>query len=213
MIIDLHVHTKLLSSDSILSPDEAIEEAKRIGLDGICFTEHNKVWDVEEIRRLSEKWGFLVINGVEVDTVEGHVLVFGLHRDFDRIIRVHDLREMTNQEGGVIIAAHPFKSFRVFGVSDLSLSPEQASQRSVFRSVDALEGYSGKTAEKENILAQEVARFMGMNMTGGSDAHSAEAIGRCVTIFRNDIKDEAGLVEELKRGRFHGAYFRGEGGR
>ncbi len=208
MIIDLHVHTKALSSDSSLDPEEAIKEAKRIGLNGICFTEHNKVWETEEIRRLSQKWGFLVANGVEVDTVEGHVLVFGLYRDFERIIHVQELREMANQAGGVMIAAHPFKSFRVFGVSDLSLSPEQASQRPIFRSVDGLEGFSGKTAEKENLLAQDVAQILGMNMTGGSDAHSLEAIGKCVTIFENNIKDGAGVVEELKRGRFKAAYFR-----
>jgi predicted metal-dependent phosphoesterase TrpH len=208
LIIDLHVHTQALSSDSNLDPEEAIEEAKRVGLDGICFTEHNKVWEIEEIRRLSQKWGFLVADGVEVDTVEGHVLVFGLHRDFERIIHVQELREMVNQAGGVLIAAHPLKSFRVFGVSDLSLSPERASQRPIFKSVDALEGFSGKTAEKENLLAQEVAQILGMNTTGGSDAHSLEAIGKCVTIFENNIKDGAGLVEELRRGRFQAAYFR-----
>lgn len=208
MIIDLHVHTKALSSDSNLDPEEAIREAKRIGLNGICFTEHNKAWEIEEIRQLSQKWEFLVLNGVEVDTVEGHVLVFGLHRDFNKIIRVHELREMVSKGGGVMIAAHPFKSFRVFGVSDLSLSPEQASQRPIFKSVDALEGFSGKTAEKENLLAQEVARILGMNMAGGSDAHSLEAIGKCVTVFENNIKDEAGLIQELKGNKFHAAYFR-----
>ena len=208
MIIDLHVHTKVFSSDSNLDPEDAIEEAKRIGLNGICLTEHNKAWEAEEIRRLSQKWEFPVISGVEVDTVEGHVLVFGLHRDFRRVIRIHELREMANRAGGVLIAAHPFTSFRVFGVSDLRLSPEQASQRPIFKSVDALEGFSGKTAEKENLLAQEVARILGMKMTGGSDAHSLEAIGKCVTIFENNIEDEAGLIQELKRGRFQAAYFR-----
>jgi len=208
LIIDLHVHTEAFSTDSILDPEEAIKEAKRIGLDGVCFTEHNKVWEIEEIRRLSRKWEFLVINGIEVDTVEGHVLVFGLHRDFEKIIRVHELREIVNQADGVMIAAHPFKGFRAFGFSDLSLSPEQASQRPIFQSVDALEGFSGKTAEKENLLAQEVARGLGMKMTGGSDAHSLEAIGKCVTIFESDIWDEAGLIQEFKKGGFQAAYFR-----
>lgn len=191
-----------------MDPEEAIKEAKRIGLDGLCFTEHNKVWEIEEIRRLSQKWDFLVINGIEVDTVEGHVLVFGLHRDFEKIIRVHELRKMVNQADGVMIAAHPFKGFRVFGFSDLSLSPEQASQRPMFQSVDALEGFSGKTAERESLLAQEVARVLGMKVTGGSDAHSLEAIGKCVTVFESKIRDEAGLIQELKRGRFQATDFR-----
>lgn len=208
MIIDLHVHTKAFSSDSNLDPEEAIKEAKRIELNGICFTEHGKAWEIEEIRRLSQKWKFLVINGVEVDTVEGHVLVFGLHRDFARTLRAHELRKMANQAGGVIIAAHPFKNFLIFGVSDLGLSPERASQRPIFKLVDALEGFSGKTAERENLLAQEVARVLRMNMTGGSDAHSSEGLGKCVTIFENNIKDEAELIQELKKGQFQAAYFR-----
>ena len=207
MLIDLHVHTKALSTDSILDPEEAIKEAKRIGLNGICFTEHNKAWEIEKIQHLSQKWKFLVINGVEVDTVEGHVLVFGLHRNFEKVIRAHKLREMVNKTGGVMIAAHPFKGFRIFGFSDLSLSPEQGSKRPIFQSVDALEGFSGKAMEKENLLAQEVARLLGMKMTGGSDAHSLGEIGKCVTIFKNNIMDEAGLIEELKGGRFQAKYF------
>ena len=208
MIIDLHVHTKAFSTDSMMDPDEAIKEAKKIGLDGICITEHNKVWEVEEIQRLSQRYGFLIINGVEVDTVEGHVLVFGLHMDFKKVLHVHDLREMVNQEGGVIIAAHPFKGFRAFGFSDLSLSPEQGSQRPIFRSVDALEGFSGKTTEKESHLAQEVAQILGMKVTGGSDAHSLEELGKCVTVFENNIRDEATLIKELKAGRFRAENFR-----
>jgi hypothetical protein len=38
--------------------------------------------------------------------------------------------------------------------------------------------------------------------TGGSDAHSVEEVGRCVTIFQNQIEAEEDLVAELKAGRF-----------
>ena len=211
MVVDLHVHTKAFSSDSRLAPEEAIQEAKRIGLDAICFTEHNKAWPVEEIRRLGQKWDFPVISGVEVDTIEGHILVFGLHRDFVEfggIIRAYELREIVNQAGGVMIAAHPLRGFRVFSFSSLKLSPEQASKRPIFQSVDALEGFSGGAMENENHFAQQVAQKLGLKMTGGSDAHSLEEVGRCVTIFENNIRDETELLTELKRGKFNAAYFR-----
>jgi len=208
LIIDLHVHTKVFSSDSILDPEEAIQEAKGIGLDGICFTEHNKVWDEEQLHKLNSKWNFPVLGGVEVDTVEGHILVFGLRREFPGIIRVHELRDLVNQVGGVMIVAHPFKGFRVFGFSDLQLSPEQASKRPIFQSVDAIEAFSGRTMEKESNLAQEVSKQLGLKVVGGSDAHSVSEIGRCVTIFDNNIESEAELITELKAGRFHAGYFR-----
>lgn len=208
MIIDLHIHTRVFSADSNLDPEEAIQEAKRIGLNAICFTEHNKVWGAEEAQQLSSKWNFPVLRGVEVDTVEGHVLVFGLYRDFEGVIRVNELREWVNEVGGAMIAAHPFKGFRVFGFSELKLTPEQAARRPTFQHVDAIEAYSGRTTEKESSLAQGVSANLGLKVVGGSDAHSLKEIGRCVTIFENNIRNEAELIAELKRGGFKAGYFR-----
>ena len=121
MIIDLHVHTNRLSVDSVLDPEEAIQQAKQRGLDGFCITEHNKLWQPEEIKRLRDKWNFLVLSGVEMDTVEGHILVFGLHEEIETFLRASELRQQVDEVGGVMIVAHPFKGFRVFGISQLGL--------------------------------------------------------------------------------------------
>ena len=53
MLVDLHSHTWPRSHDSVLNPDDLIERAKKAGLDGIVFTEHDVIWedsDLEEIR-------------------------------------------------------------------------------------------------------------------------------------------------------------------
>jgi len=207
LIIDIHIHTKPLSADSNLAAGEAIREAKRLGLDGICLTEHNKSWAHEDIEALRSQWDFPVFRGVEVDTIEGHVVVFGLYRDFEGVIRVEELRKAVIEEQGVMIAAHPFKGFRAFGFSELNLTPEQGSKRPVFKSVDVIEGFNGKSNEKENRLAQEVGNLLGLKVTGGSDAHNLEEVGRCVTIFKSEIYTERELIAELKAGRFSGDYY------
>lgn len=209
MIIDIHIHTQALSADSTLDAEAAIQEAMKIGLDGICLTEHNRSWALEDIDALRSQWNFPIFRGVEVDTIEGHVLVFGLNKDFEGIIHVDELRKAVVEEQGVMIAAHPFKGFRVFGFSELNLTPEQASKRSIFKSVDAIEGFNGKSNEKENKLAQEVGAMLGMKLVGGSDAHKLEEIGRCVTIFENRLNTERDLIAELKSGRFYGENFPG----
>jgi predicted metal-dependent phosphoesterase TrpH len=85
MIIDMHVHTNPLSPCSNLSPEEAILEAKLKGLDGICFTEHDVMWDNKRIAYLREKHDFLVFKGIEITTNYGHILVYGLNSwDKDR---------------------------------------------------------------------------------------------------------------------------------
>ena len=207
MIIDLHVHTNPLSSDSVMDAEEAIQEAKRIGLDGICLTEHNKVWELEDIQRLSSKWNFPVWRGVEVEVVEGHILVFGLYRDFEGTIRVDELRRWVSEADGIMVVAHPFKGFRVFDFSDLKLSPEQASKRPVFKSVDAIEAFNGRSNERENNMAHEVGKILGLRETGGSDAHSVGELGRCVTILEDNITTEADLIAQLRAGTFKADYF------
>lgn len=209
MIIDIHVHTQALSADSSLNAEEAIQEAIKIGLDGICLTEHNRSWASQDIDTLRSQWDFPIFRGVEVDTIEGHVIVFGLHRDFEGVIRVDELRKAVVEEQGVMIAAHPFKGFRAFGFAELNLTPEQASRRPIFKSVDAIEGFNGKSNEKENGLAQEVGAILRMKLAGGSDAHRLEEIGRCVTIFKKRATTERELITELKSGRFNGGYFPG----
>ena len=78
MIIDIHTHTSLNSDDSILEIEELIYEAKRVGLDGICVTDHDRFWASDELAKLSKLHKFLVIPGCEITTNEGHMLVYGL---------------------------------------------------------------------------------------------------------------------------------------
>ncbi|MDY6911105.1 MAG: PHP domain-containing protein [Chloroflexota bacterium] len=207
MRIDLHVHTKQLSPCSDLDIEEAIREAKHLGLDGLCFTEHNRVREADVLRQLSEKWDFLLLQGIEVDTIEGHMLVYGLCRNFDEIIRAKELRRFVDEAGGIMVTAHPFKGFLTFGMSELKLTDEKASQRPVFQFVDAIEVLSGKLNESENDLALKVSEILNLKGTGGSDAHRLSDLGRCVTVFENKIATEQHLVAELKAGRFKAEYF------
>ena len=80
MLIDLHTHTSHLSMDSVLSVGDLVALAIDRGLDGICLTEHNAVWEPRELEALREKYDFPIFSGMEVGTEKGHVLVFGLER-------------------------------------------------------------------------------------------------------------------------------------
>ena len=84
MRIDLHVHTKALSSCSIIDPEELIGEARKLGLDGICITEHNAVWSPEDIASLNAKSDVRFFRGNEVTTNQGHIVVFGYYDEAPR---------------------------------------------------------------------------------------------------------------------------------
>ena len=60
--------------------DDLLDRARSTGLDGVCLTEHDAFWPDEEVRRLSRRHGVLVLPGSEINTDDGHVIVFGLKR-------------------------------------------------------------------------------------------------------------------------------------
>jgi len=201
MLIDIHIHTKQFSTDSSIEPGEAVVKARELGLDGLCFTDHNRVWNMADIDRLRTKYDYPIFPGVEIDTVEGHILVFGIDTDIESPIRIVKLREIVIKAGGFMIAAHPLKGYRVFNMSDLNLTPEQAAQRPMMKHIDAIETYNGKCNEKENGQAGEVARILNLTTTGGSDAHSLPEIGSCVTQFDDSVREIQDFLAALKSGR------------
>jgi predicted metal-dependent phosphoesterase TrpH len=206
MIIDLHVHTKRLSPCSEMDPEEAVSQAKKMELDGLCFTEHNRTWDDQDFLTLARTAGIAVFQGVEVDTSEGHVLVFGLEKHFQGITPIDKLRRMVDELGGFMVAVHPFRGMLQFGLYNLKLDPVQASENPLFKWVDDMEILSGRQTRKENDLSSQVCERLNMKGLGGSDAHSEKDIGKCVTVFEKRIEGQDALVRELKAGRFRAGY-------
>lgn len=208
--IDLHVHTSPASPCSEAPVEELIAEAKRIGLDGICLTDHNHIWSEESVEDLRQMHGYLVLRGNEIITDQGDVIVFGLDLAIRGIIRLEDLRKEAVKAGGFMIAAHPFRGFLAFGVDKLGLTTEHAEKRKLFQYVDAVEVFNGRVTRQENHLACEVASRLDLVQTGGSDAHQAEELGQYATRFSSPVQNERDLIEALRNHHARPAAFRRE---
>ncbi|MDI6754533.1 MAG: PHP domain-containing protein [Thermodesulfobacteriota bacterium] len=203
MRIDLHTHTRPHSPCSAIDPADLIEEARRVGLDGLCLTEHQCRWSFQEMEELARKGGIRIFQGNEITTNQGDILVFGYDKDVRGVVTILDLRREVKEAGGLMIAAHPFRGFLLFGITQLLMSVEQACQRKVFQYVDGVEILNCKLTDPENEMAGRVAERLGLLPVAGSDAHRLDEIGRCVTIFNKEIGSEQELIEELRAGRFH----------
>jgi predicted metal-dependent phosphoesterase TrpH len=202
MRIDLHIHTSPLSACSYIDPQDLIQEARRLQLDGICLTEHQVVWDPDEVDKLAAEAGIRIFRGNEFTTNQGDILVFGFYEDIKELLIIQELREKVTAAGGYMIVAHPFRGFKTFGIGQLQLTVEQACKRKVLEFVDAVEVGNGKLSPEENNMARKVAEKLGLPGTGGSDAHRVDEIGTWVTVFEKEIESEIELVQELHAGRF-----------
>lgn len=192
------------SADSIIDPEELVTVARKKGLDGLCITEHG-VNKSSLASMLAKKYDFIVLGGIEVSTELGDVLIFGLESIPRSMYKASEIRKLVEESGGVMIAAHPFRSDfnrARFINRPIILNLEDACRRKLFSLVDAMEVANGWTSEEDVNFCQQVSSRLGLRGTGGSDAHMIVQIGCCVTLFANGVEDEETLVRELKGGNF-----------
>lgn len=201
-VLDLHIHTTAFSACSNLDPADMVAQAKAVGLDGVVITEHEKLWPADDLQRLSDESGLLVLGGVEITTTEGDITAYGLKEEVGRMVTPAELRAIADDQGALLIAAHPFRGFLLFGFGELQLNVDQAAARSIFESVDGLEICNCKVTDAENEFAAKVGAHLDLLMVGGSDAHAAHEVGLCATAFEDDITDVPDLLAALRSGRF-----------
>jgi predicted metal-dependent phosphoesterase TrpH len=210
-VIDMHIHTTRGASDSSLRPVELARAARRLGLSAIVVTEHDRLWDPLEVARFREERSLLLINGMEVSTDLGHVLVLGLHAYLPAMRFADQLRRIVSDAGGYMIVAHPFRhqfnrvEWERQGLEPRDLSAAEAADLPLLRLVDAIEVLNGGNSPEENVFALEVAGVLGKPGVGGSDAHSHQGIGIHTTVFERTLDSESDLLRELRAGRFYPA--------
>ena len=206
MLIDLHAHTWPRSHDSVLNPDDLIARAKSAGLDAICFTEHDTVWDSKAIEELRAKHNFLVLAGVEISTDDGHILAFGIDRYVFGMHRSRELASYTEKSNGALVAAHPYRrQMPWFSRNDeeYQAALDKASRNPAYQYVRALEELNGRGSEKENDFSKRLCSMMDLPGTAGTDSHAISDIGKCATYFETDIHDERELIEAIRAGAFY----------
>jgi predicted metal-dependent phosphoesterase TrpH len=185
-LIDLHVHTSA-SPDSSMSVKDALTAARTIGLDGIAVTDHNTMEATALALELAMKESMIVIPGVEVSTREGHLLALGVSRAPAPQRPIIDTLNEIHMQGGIAVLSHPYR--RVHGAGRVVESKGFP--------FDAIEVLNGHTDERTNTRARNMATAAMLPMTGGSDAHKADEIGRCFTEFSIRSSD---VVELFRNG-------------
>jgi predicted metal-dependent phosphoesterase TrpH len=184
-LFDLHVHSTG-SADSRLSPKEAMRAAREAGLRGLAFTDHDRLTRVE-----SPFDDLVLVPGAELSTDWGDLLALGIGEPPPPGLSVPDIIAHIHRQGGVAVVPHPFSdeltricmNERVFDIIDI---------------IDGLEVTSPKRSV-DNAKARQLARQHGKAVTGGSDAHSLEAMGWGFTDCEEGTVE--GLLEAIRKGR------------
>lgn len=189
MLFDLHIHQSLHSSDSRLLLEQAVIDAKEAGLDGICITDHDDLGLRPLAEKLSEQYDLKIFVGVEIYTLDGDILCYGIDEMPAERLSAQETIEYVHQRDGVCIAAHPYRHNNR-GVKDLIRT----------LNLDAIEVYNGRTDSASNEKALLVAENLNIPMTASSDAHTPGEVGKFVTSFDYDINTESDFLNAIRNG-------------
>jgi predicted metal-dependent phosphoesterase TrpH len=202
MILDLHNHS-IKSDDGRAKVENYCQWISKRGLevDGFVLTEHRQFDGDSDYRPLEDAHGLRILKGAEVETDYGHVLVFGVNEDllqaFD-FTRLDLPLELVIREsercGAIAVPCHP-------GRATVGMCAHYEARGAV-DGVRVIETYNGGSRGGENEDAIALAERYGYSGIGGSDAHIVSHIGRCVTRFDREIRDEQDLVDALTDGKF-----------
>lgn len=171
-----------------------IEAAIAASLDGLVFTEHDVFWPTGELEELRVRFPSLaILNGIEVSTDQGHLLVYGVTdpRLSDRFWSLPDLLDYTSDDGAYRAIAHPFRF-------------DKDSDHFAFLAGMPMEGVevaSTNTDRAGSRMANELARVGGFHRIACSDAHCVENIGRYYTVIEDPVRSERDLVRALRARR------------
>jgi hypothetical protein len=190
MLIDMHIHTHF-SPCSIIKIPQLLKRAQKVGVDGICITDHNTIASKSVLEKIADYSGLFVIVGVEYTTSHGDFLVYGPVDYIPEKMDAKNLLKWAQEEGNVVIAAHPFRKDRPFDTG-------------ILQSLKIVEGLNGRNKPNENELCKNWLQKHGKGMKeiGGSDAHTLEEVGQVVTVFKKNIYNIEDLVRELLYGNY-----------
>lgn len=203
MIFDMHCHTKEGSLDGKVPVAEFVAILKEKGFDGMLVSDHDSYKGYREWIRFNngpESEGFLVLKGVEYDTIDaGHILVIMPENVKLKILELRGLPvlfliEIVHRNGGILGPAHPC------GEKYLSITNtrKHRSQLAVMDKFDFLEGFNACESHESNARAMEIAQKYHKPVFGGSDAHKADCAGLGFTEFREKITCESDLIRLVK---------------
>lgn len=186
LIIDLHVHTNS-SHDSTITPIQLLEQMRFAGINAVAITDHDTMEGYKRIRNSSAFKDMIILPGVEVSTELGDLIILGLENP-TIMADPFKVVEAARDEGGFILAPHPFDERRVSVGEKVSIL-----------NVDAIETVNAKCSNDANRQAREFARALRLPAVGGSDAHEKSQVGSVVNVLECE-RDVGSIMEGLRRG-------------
>ncbi len=200
-VVDMHVHTRY--SDGLNSARAIAKRAAALGI-GVAVTDHNEIKGAVEIDKAGHVFS---IPGIEITSREGsHLLVYFYetrslkkfyHTDVKPFmgtgvmtslsLSMEEIIQRARNYRTVVVFAHPYCAAYT-GVCNLHFSKDRL--EALMTLVDGVEVINAGNLNKWNLQCAVLGFNLNKAVTGGSDAHSLNHLGRAVTYMPDEVSRE-----------------------
>jgi hypothetical protein len=188
--LDLHVHS-VHSRDSVNTIDTITRRIRMAGFDGYALADHDTMEGLPEA--LEKKGDLVVVPALEVTARGAHVLALDPGEPVPKGLSVAETVEKIHEQGATSVLAHPYGLPR----SWVSIKDTKNAD------LDAVEVANSAQIPYEYIcsLNRKLAEELGLPVTGGSDSHIPDTIGRAYTIVDTPSTELRDIVDSIRKGR------------
>jgi predicted metal-dependent phosphoesterase TrpH len=191
---DLHLHT--LASDGLVGPAQLVDFVEHAtDLDVIAITDHDEVSSAFEAHEWATRHEYRVrvIRGVEVTTLDGHLLALFVDERPPALRSAVYTAEWVRAHGGLCIAPHPFTRW-THSLQSRSLS--MLVEAGLLAAVEVLNASLAGRASRPRALA--LAEQHRLASIGSSDGHMISMVGLARTRFPGRSPED--LRRAIERG-------------
>jgi len=168
MKVELHLHTRRYSFCARNSPEAMMRGLIEADYDAVFLTEHDQVWQPDELAALRKEFPELrIFPGLELTLDEQHLLILGTtETDWLDMTDEAEILARARRDHFATILAHPFR----WAGGDAMLRAG--------RLPDAIECRSGNQRGPMSLRAQEAADRLSLPAVHADDAHGLTMIGK-----------------------------------
>jgi len=181
---DLHIHSG--AGDGVASVSEILEYVEHeTDLDLIAITDHDLIDGALDARDLvaKENYRFEFIVGMEITTLEGHLLAYGLEKPIRMLLPLARTIQQVREQGGFCVVPHPTSWLtRSVGYRGMRRVMEDECTDVTLKGLEIVNPTLAGRVIYERVLSLNREQWH-LAELGGSDAHSLEFIGSGHTLF------------------------------
>ncbi len=196
--LQLHLHTTeskgtRIPREAVITPKNAIDIIKKNNINVVAITDHNSTTAYPKIKEYAKKKEILVLNGIEVNTSDGHLIGLGvdegIEKKLNRNMSALEVSDVIRSFGGEVYIPHPFdvrKEGLGVKIEELKGIVEVFNSMNIF-------GFEDK-------FADIVASKLNLPKAVGADAHTPGMIDSGITVIDSEL-DETSILKTLRKGK------------